>query len=470
MSIPFYWPDEFAFIKHNDIIFKSAAPAISKVAETAELHGRPHGKIISTTPSNIDVESGAFCKKILDEACAFIEDMYDWSREKVLEYIRANSSNDFINIRYTWQQLGYDAEWYDKQCRDLFHDWITIKREIDLVWTKSSENSVFKEEELDCLYTYIDQNSSSMVLEVERVNEESGEVTTIPYSFVLHKPLVKDRVYFVGVDVAGGLGRDFSTIVITDPTDNYKTVATFKNNKINIKQFAMLQLALIRKLIPKSILFIESNNYGKGVIDILIDFIPKNLYFEYKVSDKDKTAVNPSTVTDTITYGISTTSKSRDLMIDLARTIVLESPEQIVSNEIYSDIKGLIYTKSGKVEHDAGMHDDSLFGYLMVRYAVDYGNNIAKYLRDIKATKKQVTALSNITGSKAAQNLAIDPAVNKGVDIDFNELLRLTAAGENIDDIKKRLERLANSNKTGRKSSTADPSLVALLLHKGNNR
>lgn len=50
MSIPVFWSDEFAFLKYNDIMYKAAAPAISKVSEIAERDGRPHTKIISTTP------------------------------------------------------------------------------------------------------------------------------------------------------------------------------------------------------------------------------------------------------------------------------------------------------------------------------------------------------------------------------------------------------------------------------------
>lgn len=42
-----------AFVKYNDIIYKAAAPAISKVSEIAARDGRPHCKIISTTPKYI---------------------------------------------------------------------------------------------------------------------------------------------------------------------------------------------------------------------------------------------------------------------------------------------------------------------------------------------------------------------------------------------------------------------------------
>lgn len=466
MSIPIYWPDEFAFIKYNDIIYKSATPAISKVSEFAERDGRPHGKIISTTPANVDTPAGKFCKSLIDDGCEFLEDMYDWTRERILNYITDNSSNDFLYIKYTWQQLGLTQAWYDKLCRELTNDWLIIRREVDLVWTKSSDNSVFDEKTLDAIFALIDQTPSNMIVETNKVIEATGEVRKAPYSFILHKPIDPSKVYFIGVDTAGGLDRDFSTIVITDPMDSYKPVATFKNNKINVEQFARLLIQLIKVVTPRGVLFIESNNYGKGVIDIIVDVIPKNIYYEYKIQDKDKTKVNPSTVTRSISYGISTTGSSRPLMMDALKEIINDTPEQIVSQDIYENIKGLVYTKAEKIEHDDGMHDDVLFAYLMVQYAIRYGNNIAKFLRDIKNVKGSIDSLVNITSNdKNTQNLINDPAYNKGMDINFAELVRMVGSGENFEIIKARLEKNAgNKGNPGRPATEINTQLIQSML------
>jgi hypothetical protein len=49
-TMPDVWWDEFAFLKYNSIVYKSAAPAQSKIAEIAKQHGKPFSKIITTTP------------------------------------------------------------------------------------------------------------------------------------------------------------------------------------------------------------------------------------------------------------------------------------------------------------------------------------------------------------------------------------------------------------------------------------
>lgn len=49
-TVPHLWYDEFAFLKYNDVVSRSAAPAQSKVASIAKANGKPFCKIISTTP------------------------------------------------------------------------------------------------------------------------------------------------------------------------------------------------------------------------------------------------------------------------------------------------------------------------------------------------------------------------------------------------------------------------------------
>ena len=76
----------------------AATPALSTASQLAEAAGKIHCKILSTTPSNIDTPTGAFCKSIIDGACTFFEGMYDWSRKRILEFIANNSSNNSLNI------------------------------------------------------------------------------------------------------------------------------------------------------------------------------------------------------------------------------------------------------------------------------------------------------------------------------------------------------------------------------------
>ena len=429
-----------AFIAHNKTIYLAATPAIRTVADIAEAHGRPHSKILSTTPSNVDSVEGAFCKKLIDEAATFIEEMYDWTRQKVLDFIQTNSSNDFLYIKYTWKQLGKTQAWYDKMCKELTYEWRTIRREVDLHWTKSSDNSVFKEDELDELSNGLRPVLKHETIEISKKSTTVGEIRKLPYVVKILAIPDPNKVYFIGSDVGGGTGRDSTTLVVCDPEDGNREVAIFKNNTINTNNFTKLVIEVMRYFLPKSILFMENNSYGKAVLDTLIDEpdLLKRIYYEYSVSDKDKAKAgnNPSKVSNTITYGINTNVASRQLMIDILRELVTETPELIVSEDVYEDIKGLEYSKNGKVEHSNTSHDDSMFGRLMVEYAIRHGNNIARFLRAADSVAKTIRRAKALSSNNNPLGTTVDdPATNMGIDINFQDLVRRVQAGDSVEDV-----------------------------------
>ena len=51
-----------AFIKYNQIIYSSAAPALSKAAEFASKNGKPYSKTITTTPKYMGQHRGNSCR------------------------------------------------------------------------------------------------------------------------------------------------------------------------------------------------------------------------------------------------------------------------------------------------------------------------------------------------------------------------------------------------------------------------
>lgn len=450
-----------AFIKYNEVIYKAAAPAISKVSELAEASGNPHAKIISTTPNNIDKPEGAFCKKLIDSSCTFIEDMYGWTRDEIKEYIKDNSSTDFLYIKYTWKQLGLTDEWYERECRALDNDWLIINREINLVWTKASDNSVFKEDVLNAIFQALRTPIGTFPVEfVKSITDgNSGKkVNKLSKFFItLYEELCPNKTYFIGVDTAGGLDRDNSSFIITDPVRDCKPVGVFKNNTINTSYYSTLLLTLIKKHLPNSILFIENNSYGKGVIDNIIDFIPKNIYYQYNVQDKDKTKSNPKLATNSITWGINTNPQTRDVMMDVLKETVNDTPELMCIEELYDDLKALVYDKNGRIDHEPNLHDDTLMAYIMVKYTMHYGNNISKFLRDIKDPEKGMQRLRQITNSQG--NIVDDPVYNKGTQVDLSEILNLVSAGM---DPAEALITIAKRAGEGKKS--VDAKLINTLL------
>jgi len=105
--------DEFAFLKHNDIVYTALSPAWSKAAEMAKEQNVPYSITITTTPNNIDVPEGRWCmEKIINQATPMRWEMYDMNKEEIHKYIYDNAAAKFVHVQYTWRELGRDDYWY----------------------------------------------------------------------------------------------------------------------------------------------------------------------------------------------------------------------------------------------------------------------------------------------------------------------------------------------------------------------
>ncbi len=332
----------------------------------------PYGKIIATTPSNLDLPEGIACKNMIDNAATFDEAMYDWNNDKIKKYLDTNSTNDFIHIQFSWKQLGRTEEWYKQQCRALNNDLLKIKREIDIKWTLAAGTSPFAEEQLEEIDKHIKDPVGTVFLNnVYKFNIFEDNMDT-------------EKPWLIGVDVAGGLARDDTAITVANPV-TYEVVATFRNNTIDSVELEKLLCMVIRLWLPNAVLIIERNSYGLTVLDHLIKTpdIVDRIYWELREVQAEQKTMNGKVVhskVKTKIYGVNTSPSSREKMInDILRFIVDSEPEKIIAESIYADIRNLATKKTGKIEHREGAKDDGLFSYLILRYVVGFGTNLARF-------------------------------------------------------------------------------------------
>jgi hypothetical protein len=319
--------------------------------------------------NNIDIPEGRFCKKMINMSCDFEEKFYDWKKPKLNKHIKKNSDNDFIFIEFSYKELGRSEEWYEKQCRNLNHDRLKIKREILLEWTLANNTSPFDETQLEEIRKH--------------VIKPVGRLHVDYYNIDILKEFDEDNIgirWLIGVDVSAGLDRDNTAISIVHP-DTMEVWAEFRNNSIDTAELTNLLYDLVTKYFKNAVLFIERNSMGISVIDNLLKTdITNQLYWEYKrrkAEKKTKDGFIKKKKTKKMVYGINTDRKTRPKMInEVLRNIVLEEPESITSTKVFENIKGLKRNKKGKIEHASDGHDDNLFSYLMVRYALAFGENL----------------------------------------------------------------------------------------------
>jgi hypothetical protein len=367
-----------AFLKYNEIMYCAGIPAASQAKLEAIRNNKNYGITITTTPNNIDLPESIWCREVLiGQACIFDENFfYDHTLEEIDDYIKKKSDNNFVYIEFSYKELGKDEKWFKEQCRDLQNNLLKIKRELLLEWTRSSDIAVYSEEQLEAISQHIKEPVSKIrLLKYYTINLYRNDIDF-------------KKVYIIGCDVAAKTDGDASTLCIMDPY-TFEIVGEFRENKIDSEDFKHLIEELITRYFFNSLLVVE-NNIGQHILDYLMRTpVAKNVYYEYKtklaskIEQSKKEIIHSKTKKKTVTYGVCTTKESRPLMLDILDNTVYESPELLATPNLYSDIKGLERNKQGKIEHGPGGHDDSLFAYLVARYVLVYGTNLARFMLPI---------------------------------------------------------------------------------------
>ena len=198
----------------------------------------------------------------------------------------------------------------------------------------------------------------------------------------------------MGIDVANGTGRDYSTICMID-AKTLKIVATYKNNYINTDDFSLLIVHLLEDIVQKFDLTcavgIERNNSGTSVIAKLKKY-PHILKYliaypvsENKLKDLTKPAdfdyyYNNLHVRADI--GLNVDDRKRTLFTDdLLFTLVSKHTDVYAVPDIVQELRGLIRVKrlnKVRIEHSPETHDDLLFASFHAYYPAYYATEILK--------------------------------------------------------------------------------------------
>jgi len=107
-------------------------PAFVTASENAKRNGAPTARVFTSTPGDLDTQSGQDALEIVEQTCKWTEKFYDMEIEDVQEYIATNSGNNIVYIEYSYKQLGRDENWFNKICSVLNNDKMKIKREVFL--------------------------------------------------------------------------------------------------------------------------------------------------------------------------------------------------------------------------------------------------------------------------------------------------------------------------------------------------
>ncbi len=216
MSFNILFLDEFAFVPNHvaDSFFASVYPTITS--------GKQTKVIIVSTPHGMN---------------HFYRTWHDAERSK----------NKYIPTEVHWSEVpGRDAEWKAQTIANTSEAQFKVEFECEFL---GSVNTLINPAKL-----------RNLVYEEPKKRNAGLDIHEIP---------VKEHNYIITVDVARGLGNDYSAFIVFDTTEfPYKVVAKYRNNEIKPMLFPNIILD-VAKGYNEAFLLIEVNDIGDQVASIL---------------------------------------------------------------------------------------------------------------------------------------------------------------------------------------------------------
>jgi len=177
-------------------------------------------------------------------------------------------------------------------------------------------------------------------------------------SWTYYEDYRPNHTYSLGADVSLGVGRDSSTCVIYDHTDN-KVVATYRDNKISPDMFAY-EIRNGAEKYGNCLVAPERNSIGEGTISILKG-IYNNIYAKIK-TDKfvdDRTEV----------LGWHTNLATKPKMLSELKTALDESIIKVVSNDLLNEIRSYTFNDISIIIQD---EDQTTHWDLLIALAIAF--------------------------------------------------------------------------------------------------
>jgi len=166
-----------------------------------------------------------------------------------------------------------------------------------------------------------------------------------------------DLHYVIGADVGGGVGQDYSVMVVLC-VETYETVGLFSSNRVAPDDFGEL-LQEVGVTFNKAYLVVEANNHGQTTLSVLWkSSYPKGLIFR-----------RPG-ITGVQTLGFLTSSKTKPYVIGNLRKH-LEDGLVIRFSRIKTELDLFREYESGKLSAPPGCHDDCVMALALACVGYD---------------------------------------------------------------------------------------------------
>ena len=411
---------------------------IAKKNQTELEFAKPHGSWIKALASSPDAGRGeALTMLVLDETAFIKDDEQIWmgagmalsmTQGKCImistpngtgslyhkTWVGAiNDDNDFNPLQVHWTEnplasVGLEkridlrgnevfwSPWYEDQCTRLGNDSVKIAQELDLSF-EGSKYLAIESELIEKHEKKTKNKKPSCYIKYDFLYKgevKAGSFISDETHFHVWKTPEKNKMYIVGVDIARGDGKDFSTIQVLD-AETLEQVAEYRD-KIGVDLLPYL-VDWVGRTYNMAYLVVEANSFGLGVgFDLRDTFNYKRMFFSKNVGDIH---VRPSDfkIPEGVEIpGFQTTRRTRPLLVKAIIEHMRENSLIINSPRLISEMKTFIM-KGERPEAEQGFNDDLIFALGLALYIRD-----TEYNNVTRSNKAYINMLDSIIISSSS--------------------------------------------------------------------
>lgn len=395
--------DEIPFIKYVHKMLPAISSAMDDAIAKAIKNGITYGRAYTTTAGDLSLEHARYAYSIFQNSFPFSEELFDFKdRREVERAAMAATGLPFARLQliYNHRQLGISDEEFWRRIRSVESTDEDINKDYFLIWGTGGSSSVV---------------SADIIADMQAAGKlpEYVQISTSGHAFKWFIPrdeidsYMHSSMFILGVDTSNQIGGDATSFELMNAYD--LTVA----GKLTISKGNIIPtanwLAQFMLRYKNVILMIENKSSAQTFIDATITALigvginpfkriwnrivdnPKINPEMYSIIQRGRMPT-PSQVEDHRKYfGFNTNETTRGLLYS---KVIDEATKQ--SRHVQYDPELTIQLSQlrvidGRVDHQAGEHDDMVIAWLLAHYVIRYGKNLDVYGIDVNKVMKYIT-------------------------------------------------------------------------------
>lgn len=168
---------------------------------------------------------------------------------------------------------------------------------------------------------------------------------------------IKDKIYFVTVDVSRGQGNDYSAFIVLDGSSApYKVVASYKNNIISPFNFPTI-IKLIAEKYNHAYVLVETNDIGGQVSSILYNDLEYENLLMTKISGRKGQTLSQGFASGKSDMGLRTTVQTKKIGCAIFKRLIEEDKLLVNDERIIQEMTTFV-AKSNSFKAEEGHNDD----------------------------------------------------------------------------------------------------------------